>query len=189
MLPKGSIAKVYEYYFTAPQFKDEVLRALREFFNRPDLDKGSFLETNKKSEGFFNEWFLYDFILSNGQTVLENFIATNPFKLKDKEMELYRKLLNNKYGIFEVIDLKLGKSITLKDLQTGKQWFVQEYKGTFSLKKGFLLFGRIGEVSDHYELIGADSFMLEGVNEKVRKYFRNKKFKFTPKEVNEVFNR
>ena len=110
MLPRGSIAKVYEYYFTAPQFKDEVMCALREFFNHPDLKEGGFLKTNKKSEDFFNEWFLYDFILSNRQTVLENFISTNPFKLEDKEMELYRKLLNNKYGVFEVIDLKIGRN-------------------------------------------------------------------------------
>jgi len=189
MLPRGSIAKLYEYYFTAPQFKGEVICALRGFFNRPDLNKGSFLKTNEKSEGFFNEWFLYDFILNNGQTVLENFITTNPFKLKDKEMELYQKLLNNKYGIFEVIDLELSKSITLKDLQTGKQWLVQERKATFDLKKGYLFFGRIGEVGDHYELIGADSFTLQGVNEKVRRYLRNKKFKLTPKEVNEIFNK
>ena len=116
MLPKGSIAKVYEYYFTAPEFSGEVMRALKDFFNRSDLDKGGSLNTTEQSEVFFNEWFLYDFILENGNTVLDDFITNNPFNLKNEEMELYQNLLDNKYGIFEVLDLELGKSITLKDL-------------------------------------------------------------------------
>jgi len=63
MVPKGSISKVYEYYFTTPRYSEEVMRALREFFDLPKLDKGGSLETDEKSEGLFNEWFLYDFIL------------------------------------------------------------------------------------------------------------------------------
>jgi len=67
MLPKGSIAKIYKYYFRNPRYSEEILRAMREFFDRPDLEPGGSLEMNDKSEGLFNEWFLYDFVLSNGE--------------------------------------------------------------------------------------------------------------------------
>ena len=177
MLPKGSISKIYEYYFTAPRYKEEVLRALREFFDQPDLGKGGSLETDETSEGLFNEWFLYDFVLSSGRIVLEDFISTNPFKLEDLEMKSYRDLLDSCYGMFEVLEVKLGQGIKIEDMQTGKQWVVSEFNGTFNLGKGFIFFGRVGKVGDHYELVGADSFSLEGVNAAAKKAFRKEKFK------------
>jgi len=189
MLPRGSIAKIYEYYFTAPQFKDEVIRALREFFNRPDLEKsGSLNIGNEKSKGFFNEWFLYDFIMTNGRMPLEDFINTNPFNLKALELKLYRDLLDNRFGIFEVLEIELGHSLTIEDLQTGKRWLVFENRGTYDLEKGRIFFGRVGRVGDHYELIGADSFSLQDVDDATKKSFRKMKFKITPKEASDILN-
>ncbi len=189
MLPKGSIAKIYEYFFNSPEFKEETIRALREFFNRPDLDRGGSLEMNDKSEGFFNEWFLYDFKMVNGDTPIEYFTRSNPFELKDLELEFYRNLLNNKFGIFEVLEIELGRSMFIKDLQTGKKWKIFENKATYNSEIGNIFFGRVGKVEDHYELIGADSFLLQGVDDAAKKSFRKIKNKITPKEVNEILNK
>lgn len=189
MLPKGSISRIREYYLNTPKFKAMVLRALREFFDRPDLNQGGSLATTQESEGFFNEWFLYDFDLGDGQSVLENFVATNPLKLDSTDMELYLKLLNNKYGVFEVLDIKLGKSIKLKDLQTNKQWLVKEYNATFNLKNGSIFFARIGKVGDYYELIGADSFSFQGINNMIKKSFRDLPIKLTPKIAYEILQK
>ena len=158
------------------------------FFNTNSIDNQDKVGMVKQSEGLFNEWFLYDFIMSSGQTVLENFIADNPLGLKDAEMEIYRKLLNNKYGLFETINIEIGKSIALKDLQTGKRWDVRENKATFDLKKGDLFFARIGEVEDHYELIGSDTFIMRDIDGNIEKSLRNEKIKFTPKIVNEIYH-
>lgn len=165
------------------------MRALREFFDRPDLDKGGSLETNEKSEGFFNEWFLYDFVLQGGCTVLEDFIATNPLNLKDAEMKIYQDLLDNTYGIFEVLEIDLGKNIKVIDLQNGKEWIVREFSATFGLEKGSVCFGRIGKVGDHYELIGADPLSLQKIDEATKKSFQQTKFKLTPKIVHEIWKR
>ncbi|MCX6738119.1 MAG: hypothetical protein NTY11_01730 [Candidatus Parcubacteria bacterium] len=189
MLPKGSIAKLYEYYFTAPQFADEVIFALQGFFNRSGLDRGSSLNLgSEKSKGLFNEWFLYDFIMADGYTPLEHFVNTNPFNLEEAELKLYRDLLDNRFGIFEALEIELGHSLTIKDLQTGEEWFVLENKGTYDLEKNRLFFGRVGKVDDHYELVGADSFSIEDVDGVIKKSFRNTKFKITPKEVNDILN-
>jgi len=187
MLPRGSITKIFEYYFTAPQFSNEVLRASQEFFNRPDLGGGSSPNIdNKKSEGFFNEWFLYDFIMANGHTPLEDFINTNPLNLKELELKPYRDLLDNRFGIFEVLEVELGHSLTIKDLQTKEKWLVLENRGTHDLEKGRIFFGRVGRVGDHYELVGADSFSLQDVNDAIKRSFRRAKFKITPKEANDI---
>ena len=43
-------------HLSRPQFKDEILRALREFFNQPDLKPGGKLELRSEAdEKMFNE--------------------------------------------------------------------------------------------------------------------------------------
>ena len=185
MLPKGSISRVTEYYYTALEFRGEVLRALRWFFDRPDLDTGGSLKTTGQGEAFFNEWFLFDFLLGTGRTVLEDFVASNPLKLNGTELELYRNLLDNTYGIFETLDVERGQGLTLKDLRTRKQWAVREFSATFNLEQGDVFFSRIGKVGDHYELVGADSFSFQGVDEVTKKSLRREKPKLTPKVVHD----
>ena len=190
MLPKGSITKVYNYYFTASRYHDEVLRAMREFFDRPDLDRGGSLKTNEKSEGLFNEWFLYDFVLKNGKTTLADFVAENPLRLSADEMTFYKNLLeSNEYGLYEVVSIDINVGLMLKNSQTGKEIYVYERKLTSQVKPGNLFFGRIGKVDDHYELIGADTFSLQGIDEAAKKSFRQVKFKLTPKIAHEIWKK
>jgi hypothetical protein len=161
---------------------------MREFFDRPDLDQGGSLETNEKSGGLFNEWFLYDFVLTNGKTALANFIAENPLGLSTAEMTLYQNLLKtNEYGLYEVISVDINKGLLLKNSQTGKEVYVYERKLTSQIKPSSIFFGRVGQVKDHYELIGADTFSLNGLDETAKKSLRKMKFKLTPKVAHEIW--
>ncbi len=189
MLPRGTISKIYEYYFTSSRYENEVLRALREFFDRPDLDRGGSLKMgDEKGEEFFNEWFLYDFKLKNGKTALENFIVRNPLKLDDQQTALYRNLLDNKFGVFEVMSAKRDRGLGLRDLQTGMEWFVHEKSLTHQVEVGDVFLGRIANVDHHYELVGANTFLIE-IDEIAKKQFRKEKVKITPKEANEIWSR
>lgn len=181
MLPKGSISRVYEYYFRAPEYRREIMRALREFFDRPDLDKSASLEVSEQGEGFFNEWFLFDFVLESGRTVLEEFISCNPLALNETEMDLYRNLRENTYGIFEVLAVERGRGLTLKDLQTGTQWAVQEVRATYDVEPGSVFLGRVGNVGGRYELVGANSFSWQGTGEATKKLLGKEKSKMTPR--------
>lgn len=188
MLPKGSVSKVYEYYFTTPRYHDEVLRAMREFFDRPDLGRGGSLETDEKSEGLFNEWFLYDFVLANRKTILADFVAENPLRFSATEMTLYRNLLEtNMYGLYKVVRVDINKGLMLKNSQTGEEVYVHERKLTLQVKPGSVFFGRVGRVNDHYELIGADTFSLDGLDEAAKKSLRKMGFKLTPKIAHEIW--
>lgn len=190
MLPKGSIAKIYEYYFTTPRYSEEILRAMRKFFDRPDLDRGGSLEMNDKSEGFFNEWFLYDFVLSNGETPLRSFVKENPLEVSAAEMELYESILKtNMYGLYEVKKVDMDKGLVLKNLQSGKELYVQEKKLTKQIQPRSVFFGRIGMVGDHYELIGADTFSIQAAGEEIKSYFHDMKFKLTPKIAHDIWER
>lgn len=190
MLPKGSIAKIYEYYFTTPRHSEDVLRAMREFFDRPDLDRGGSLEMNDRSEGLFNEWFLYNFILTNGKTPLVNFIDENPLRVSKNDIALCRTILkSNEYGLFEVLSVDIDKGLMLKNLQTGKEIYVSERKLTSQVTTDSIFFGRIGLVDDHYELIGADTFSIQATGDEIKKYFHGMKFELTPKTAHDIWKR
>jgi len=162
---------------------------MQEFFNRPDLDVGGSLETNDKSEGLFNEWFLYDFVLSNDKTPLANFINENPLGLSKNKMTFYQNLLrSHEYGLFEVLRVEIDRGLTLRNLQTGGEVYVYERKLTSQVEPGSVFFGRIGIVDDHYEIIGADSFSIEALDERVKKHFQRMKFKLTPKITHDIWS-
>ena len=186
MLPRNSIRKVYEYYFTSPRFSEEVNRAFMKFFNTNSIDNQDKVGMVKQSEGLFNEWFLYDFILNNGHTPIEDFVACNPFKLENSLMDLYKDLLDSKYAILEVLAIDLGKSIKVKDLQTDKELVLFEYNATFGLKVGSVFFGRVGKVGDHYELVGADTVSLADMAQADKNILRKKRLEFTPKILNDI---
>ena len=187
MLQKGTIAKIYEHYFTAPQFSHDVMRALRDFFNHPDLDRGGSLGTTEMSQGLFNEWFLYDFVLSNGRTVLADFVFSNPLKISANEILLYQEMLNtNLYGLFEVKNVENGEGLMLENLQSGEKTYVYEKKLTSQVRVGDAFFGRIAKVADRYELIGADTYAFQGIDDKFKKLMRKELVKLTPKIAHEI---
>ena len=132
---------------------------------------------------------MYDFTLSNGRTPLEDFIANNPFGSTEPELDLYRNLLDNVYGVFEVEEIELGQSLVLRDLQSGQRWPVQERTVTFTVVKGSRFFGRVGKAEDHYELIGADPVGLPSPFETARTSLRDLPAKLTPKVAYESLPR
>ncbi len=187
MLPKGSIAKIYKYYFTKPQFKDEIIRAFREFFNRPNLFSGGKLELkDEKDEEMFNEWFIFDFRLSNGNTPLEDFYERNPYNFNIIQLQAYKDLQDNHYGLYKTKEVRLGEGLALENLQTGRIYQVREFSATFGLKEGQVISGRVGKVGDHYELVGSNpSFGPVKLDANIEKSFREDKTKLNPKVLRE----
>lgn len=183
MLKKGTLTKIYEYYYTIPKYEKEILKALKEFFNRPNLGQDGSLEMNEKSEGLFNEWFLYDFVLNNGKTVLADFIEENPLKLSKEDLILYKDLLNtNEYGLYKVIRVDINQGLMLQNLQTEKEIYVQEKSLTVQVFSGDMFFGRTAKVGDHNELVCADSFGFSDLDETLKELLKRK---ITPKEVHD----
>jgi len=189
-MEKGIIQKIFGYYFTKPQFKEEVLNAIRKFFNKPDLDIGteSKLELKESDEEKFNEWFIFDFRFKNGKTPLEDFCERNPYNFNQIRLQTYKDLQENFYGIYEVLEVRTSSGLTLENIQTGKTYKIKEFLGTFETKEGEILFGRVGKVGDHYELVGSNSIKLPiEVAQSAKKIFRKSKDKFNPKIVRDLF--
>ena len=133
-------------------------------------------------EGLFNEWLLYDFIFPNGRTMLEDFVARNPLKLNLQGMVLYKDILSSHaYGLFEVLAIAPGDGLVLGNAQTGEELEVRERKLTYQIVPGNAFFGRTGKVEDHFELIGAASFIIPNLDADTRSALHNSPARLTSK--------
>jgi len=105
-------------------------------------------------------------------------------------MELYENIVKtNMYGFYEVKKVDMDKGLVLKNLQSGKELYVQEKKLTKQVQLRSVFFSRIGMVGDHYELIGADTFSIQAAGEEIKSYFHGMKFKLTPKIAHDIWKR
>ncbi|MBI2023616.1 hypothetical protein HYT01_03585 [Candidatus Giovannonibacteria bacterium] len=151
-----------DYYFGNSKYSREVIRAGIIFFNDIPPDKAT-----DQEQAFFNEWFVFDFILSNGKTPLQDFYDRNPYNYNFARLQIYKNLQKNEYGLYEVSDIEKGKSMALKNLRSGKSYKVREYSASFQLNTGELFFSRVADLGDHFELVGADSFKMPPESKKI----------------------
>lgn len=100
MLKKNSIARVYEYYFNTPAYREVVNWSMREFFDLPDFPSSGIPHGTEFTTSFYNEWFLYDFMFNSEESTLAYFVRTNPLSLPEMELCVYKDLLDNRFGLF-----------------------------------------------------------------------------------------
>lgn len=178
----GTIENIFSYYLGNKKFRAEIERAEREFFGLNN--EAVFLSAEAQAKEFFMEWLVFDFKLASGRSLLEDYYYLNPYKQPLYEMQVYRYLQNNVYGLLEVEKVDLGAGLELLILNTGKKYYVREYSATFDLQKGNIFFGRVAFVGDHYELAGANSFKFNVyLDSSIKKRFIDKTAHYTPKDA------
>jgi hypothetical protein len=171
MIPRGTISKVGRYYITSPEYTDEINRAFKEFFGK------SHLEENE--EPLFNEWLTYDFKFSDGKSMLEKYYTENPHDILDYKRKIYETLLENYYGLFEVVEVKRYVGLSIKRLKDGKIFDVSEVSATMDLDVEDIFVTRVGKVIDHYELVGCDTKVIkvsQSQDEKKKKFYMDTVF-------------
>ena len=178
----GLVGEILNYYFVTEAFRPETERALKEFFDLKNISSLSDMKITDAKSGHFNEWFLYDFKLRNGKSPLEHFCETNPNNWDKENIKAVKDLLINEYGPYEVLEIEPEKGLKIKNLQSNNIYEVEEHKATFQLKRGFLFFGRVGRVDNHWELIGSDSLMMPiSFTARAKKLLFGNSEKMTPK--------
>lgn len=184
----GMIPSLLDYYYSGPIFAREISRALDEFFGYRVQETGYLNIENEDVMGLFNEWLVYDFKMTNDRTLLEDFCHNNPLDLPKDELEGYRDLMENTYGMYEILQVTWHEGMTFRDLQTEKEYWVKEKMGTEQARKGQIIFARVGKVAEHWEMIGSNGPVLPiKIGKGVRRYFSEAKDKFTPKKAYEIF--
>ncbi len=187
-MKEGTISKVVAYYFGEEAFKDELDRALMEFFNlsEADLDRESDMKDGDETQ--LNEWFIFDFRLRNGKTILQDFYERNPLILPDEEMYCYRVLQNNEYGLWKVLKVEPDKGLELENMKSAHKYYVSEKLGTRGISRGDYIIVRVANIEGSYQLVGADPGGIKAgtLMPRDRKFFVKSK-RINPKTVRDYY--
>ena len=194
MIPRGTISKVGKYYMTSPEYTKDIFRAFKEFFDKPNLEVDRSIHLEEDEEPLFNEWLTYDFRFADGKSMLDKYYTENPDSIPEYRRKIYKSLLENHYGLFEVLEVRKFVGLSIKRLEDGKVFDVSEISATMDLDKGDIFVTRVGKVIDHYELIGCDTQVIkvsQSRNEEQKRFYMETVFSKvkmkTPKDTIKFF--
>jgi hypothetical protein len=181
-MEKGTITRVIDYYLDNEKYENEINRAKGEFFNFSDGSVISNIETSIIP--YFLEWFIFEFKLKNGKKPIEDFYNNNPYNFSDDKLLVYKDLLKNEYGLFEILKIDLGKGMEVINLANDKKYYVNEKKGTHQAHPGCSMFSRISKINNKYEFVACDSIIFNSkFGKNMKKIILKDKKDFSPKNV------
>ena len=95
-MEKGFISNILEFHYN--NFSEEYNIAVTEFFESDNLPDEFYNDSQVK--GMFTEWFVFDYKMINGRSVIENYLKENFDNLSKREILVYKDLLDSEYGFF-----------------------------------------------------------------------------------------
>jgi len=146
-------------------FNSEIIEdALYEFFCWPDEEDEYFTEDAMESlQDLYRPWILYNWDCKPDIdetwakkeieiTIAEAYMKENIKKISEMEKKLIKGISHMPYCFWEVMGVKPGQSIDLKNIMTGKTVTVQEHMGSGSLNPKNIVFAR-AVVIDNIDLL------------------------------------
>ena len=104
---------------------------------------------------WFTVWFIHDYRLSYGKTLLELFYDESRHTLDGLEAEILDELLRARLGMYEVNSVKEGTGVGLTELFTGEEFFAHDVRASLSLVKWDIILTRMYKVRGLNRLQGA----------------------------------
>jgi tetratricopeptide (TPR) repeat protein len=125
------------------RYKEEFKKAYSLFWRKP-FREPLVLDENKMEEyDLFGDWFIHDFRLENGLTIVEEFYQAPDENFSSEERSLLRYEIDSFSSIYEVISVTPEVGLRLKDLMTEEQLDILEVKGSRTLAKWDVVFARV----------------------------------------------
>jgi len=113
-------------------------------------------KNRETTEGvWFTVWFIHDYRLSYGKTLLELFYDERRHTLDGLEAEILEALLRARLGMYEVNSVKEGTGVGLTELFTGEECFAYDVSASRSLVKWDIILARMFRVRGLNRLQGA----------------------------------
>ncbi|MCL6635499.1 MAG: SEC-C domain-containing protein [Peptococcaceae bacterium] len=97
------------------------------------------------------EWFIFDYKLSSGRTVIETFREEHPHDLDEKEAVLLRDWARSRISLYEVTGVLPGEGLYIKDLLVRREIKVRDANAAAEIEAGNILLMRVLKVGDEYE--------------------------------------
>ena len=95
------------------------------------------------------EWFIFDYVMAAGRTLIEDFQASQTFS--DMEKQLLEDWSAARISVYEVVHVFPGKCMVIKDLLRRNEFTVHDPSVADLVEPGTVLLMRVLKVGDEYE--------------------------------------
>jgi len=97
------------------------------------------------------EWFIFDYKLSSGRTVIETFRDDNSHILSSREASLVRDWARTRISLYEVTGVIPDEGLYIKDLIGQREFKVRDINAAAEIVTGNILLMRVLKVGEEYE--------------------------------------
>jgi hypothetical protein len=97
------------------------------------------------------EWFIFDYRLYGGQTILETYQDEYRHSLSEREAVLLHKWAVSYNSLYEVTAVLPDEELTIKDILTRREIKIYDVNTVLEIEQGSMLLMRVLEVGEEYE--------------------------------------
>jgi hypothetical protein len=113
-----------------------------------------------EAHGAFTEWFLNDFLLPSGKTIMEEFYSAQFSRLKPVERAILEAHMIGYTSVYEIQEVFEGKGFRVKDLLAGGELEVREVSGSRQFVKWDIFTARIYTLNGTSKIAGPTAQMV-----------------------------
>ncbi len=104
--------------------------------------------TLEQTQIAYNSWFVFDFDLGEGRTMLDLFLEREGERMSTGERNYLEGMRKSHLRLYEVLEVELDQGIELRDVWEGGRMWVRERLATHDLAQWDLIAVRVGEGED-----------------------------------------
>lgn len=154
------------------RYKKDFEKAYSLYWRRPFREPLALEEKEKSNFAFFLDWFIHDFTLGSGLTVIEEFYREKKGKLSPEELSLLPSEIASHLSLYEVLEVTPEVGLKVNDLFMGENLDILEVSGTRTLAKWDIIFGRLNKMGSANKFSGVVTMIprrgKDGIIENVR---------------------
>ncbi len=128
----------------------------------------------------YNSWFVFDFDLGEGRTMLDLFLEREGERMSTGERNYLEGMRKSHLRLYEVLEVELDQGIELRDVWEGGRMWVRERLATHDIAQWDLIAARVGEGEDGVMVLEAAPYMYPvSAKEDILKELKNAHRRFT----------
>jgi len=144
---------IVEFCENEPYLYQELMKEREKFFSAtPEKYYKTLVEKNWVEQRFYDH-FMFSYISQYYETTpFEVFLSKMLSEYNHQDQQIFLGFKGNIFSGFTITRVEIGSYFMAKDLATGKEYKVRENKGTYKLKEGDYIVGRIVPYETDYAL-------------------------------------
>lgn len=100
------------------------------------------------------DYYIHDYPLAGNQRLIERFAVEQGKQLTPDERALLKDWTDSRPALYEILEVRRGEGLRLRDLVSGDEYDVREKRGSEQANRWDILFTRVMRTQDHYEIGG-----------------------------------